>query len=219
MKLQAVVFDMDGLMFDTERIVQYSWDVAGERLGYEKLGQNIYHTLGMNRAGRQVYFQKKYGMDFPFDTFRAYNREVFFARVQKEGLPVKPGLYTLLDFLKNLHIPMAVATSSGGDYARDNLEQAGITRCFSAVVTGDMVSHAKPDPEIYLEACRKLQTAPSAAMAFEDSPNGIRSAKAAGMTAVMVPDLIAPDEEIRALADHCLSSLEHAPELIRRKYL
>ena len=127
MKLQAVVFDMDGLMFDTERIVQYSWDVAGERLGYEKLGQNIYHTLGMNRAGRQVYFQKKYGMDFPFDTFRAYNREAFFARVQKEGLPVKPGLYTLLDFLKNLHIPMAVATSSGGDYARDNLEQAGIT--------------------------------------------------------------------------------------------
>ena len=207
---------MDGLMFDTERIVQYSWDVAGDRLGYPHMGAHIYHTLGMNRAGRQAYFQNKYGQDFPFDTFRAYNREAFFHKIKKEGLPVKPGLYALLQFLRRQDIPMAVATSSSGDYARDNLEQAGISHYFSAVVTGDMVSHTKPHPEIYLEACRLLQVCPACAMAFEDSPNGIRSAKSAGMTAVLVPDLVAPDAEILALADYCLSSLEEAPGLLTR---
>lgn len=188
--LAAVVFDMDGLMFDSERIVQISWNVAGDRLGYDRLGDNIFNTLGMNAARRKKYFSDTYGEDFPFETFQVYTREAFQQEVNTNGLPMKTGLIELLTYLQKTGIPIAVATSSSEQYALANFNRAGILPYLDAYVTGNMVTNSKPHPEIYLKACELLGAAPSEAIALEDAPNGIRSALAAGLHTIMIPDLI-----------------------------
>ena len=188
--LAAVVFDMDGLMFDSERIVRISWNVAGDRLGYDRLGDNIFNTLGMNAARRKKYFSDTYGADFPFETFQVYTREAFQQEVNTNGLPMKTGLIELLTYLKETGIPIAVATSSSEQYALANFNRAGILPYLDAYVTGNMVTNSKPHPEIYLKACELLGATPSEAIALEDAPNGIRSALAAGLHTIMIPDLI-----------------------------
>lgn len=189
-EIAGVVFDMDGLIFDSERIVQYSWNIAGERMGYGPLGDNIYHTLGFNRKRREEYFSKKYGEDFPFEKFQETYRNIFQEYVRENGLPPKKGLHELLEYLREEQLPMAVATSSSQEHALGNLEREGILEYFQAVITGNMVEKAKPHPEIYLRACQALGLLPEKVLALEDSYNGLESAHKAGMITVMVPDLL-----------------------------
>ncbi len=188
--LEAVVFDMDGLMFDSERIVQMSWNKAGEVLGYGQLGENIYHTLGFNLQKRAAYFKNKYGKEFPFEKFLKEYRKFYWNYVKRHGLPIKMGLHELLSFLKNKNIKMAIATSSSDTSAKNNISQAEIAHYFDAIISGNMVKKSKPFPEIYQIACKQLNVLPEHAMALEDAPNGLRAAHAAGMMAVMIPDLL-----------------------------
>lgn len=187
---KAVVFDMDGLMFDSEKEVQYAWDIAGQEMGYGKLGHNIYNTLGLNKNSRRAYFMENYGQDFPFEEFQERYREVVQEYTRMHGSPAKPGLYELLDSLKERGIPMAVATSSSPNHASRYLENGRVMEYFQVIITGDMVTMAKPNPQIYQLACEQLGVAPEMALALEDSYNGLRSAHRAGMKAVMVPDLL-----------------------------
>lgn len=189
-KPKAVVFDMDGLMFDSEKEVQYAWDVTGQEMGYGKLGHNIFLTLGLNKDSRERYFKEHYGWDFPFDAFQERYRTVVDEYTRIHGSPAKPGLYELLDSLKERGVPMAVATSSTPRHAARYLKNGRAEGYFQAIITGDMVTKAKPDPQIYLLACEKLGVDPKDALALEDSYNGLRSAHSAGMKAVMVPDLL-----------------------------
>lgn len=205
--IHGVVFDMDGLMFDSERIVKYSWDVAGERMGYGKLGDNIFHTLGFNVDKRKRHFKDTYGEDFPFELFRDEYRKAFWEYEEKNGLPAKKGLHELLDVLAQRNIPMAVATSSSHAYAENNLKREGIQAYFSAVITGSMVTEAKPSPEIYRKACEALKVSPACALALEDSYNGIRSAHGAGMITVMIPDLLTDSSPVDELLDGKMDSL------------
>lgn len=205
--IHGVVFDMDGLMFDSERIVKYSWDVAGERMGYGKLGDNIFYTLGFNVDKRKRHFQDTYGEDFLFEQFREEYRKAFWEYEEKNGLPAKKGLHELLDVLAKKNIPMAVATSSSHEYAKNNLQREGIEAYFSAVITGSMVSEAKPSPEIYKKACQALKVSPAHALALEDSYNGIRSAYGAGMITVMIPDLLTDSSPVDELLDGKMESL------------
>ena len=205
---EAVVFDMDGVMFDSERIVQYSFNKAGEEMGYGLLGdENICFTLGMNRAGRKAYFKEKYGQDFPYDAFQERYSEIYKEYVKRNGIPVKPGLYEILEVLEKKGIPTAVATSSSRENALENLRRAGILEKFQAVITGDMVRAAKPDPEIYQKACESLNIEPEKAMALEDAPKGIIAAKRAGMYAVFVPDILEDMEKFPVLPDRKEESL------------
>ncbi|MCH1981020.1 HAD family phosphatase [Ruminococcus sp. OA3] len=206
-RIEAVVFDMDGLMFGSERIVQYSWDIVGERMGYGKLGHHIYHTMGLNVVKREAYFKENFGEEFPFAQFCDEYRGVFQAYVDEKGLPVKKGLYELLGFLKAQNIKRAVATSSSHDRTLKNLIGAGVLEDFQAVITGGMVTEAKPSPEIYLKACKALETPPGRALALEDSYNGIRSAYHAGMTVVMIPDLLTDSSPVDDLLDAKLKTL------------
>lgn len=197
--IKAVVFDMDGLMFDSERIVKYSWNVAGETLGYGAIGENIVHTLGLNRAGRKEYFKKLYGKDFPFETFQELTGKIYNRFVEEHGVPEKPGLYELVDFLKGHGIKMAVATSASHGHAAEVLTMKKLLERMDAFVSGDMVSHSKPDPEIYQTACQKLGVLPEKALALEDAPNGIRAAYAAGLRPIMIPDLVPCSAEIHPM--------------------
>lgn len=197
--IEAIVFDMDGLLFDSERIVQRSWEEAGNQLGLEHMGETIYHTLGMNLAGRNHYFRNTIAKDFPCEEFAKQARIWFYKIVNEEGLPMKNGARKLLKYGKANGYRMAIATSSRREYALKNLKAAKIYDFFDAGVFGDMVQHAKPDPEIYLKACDSIGAAPANCIALEDAPAGIRAAYAAGMKPIMIPDLVAPTPEIEAL--------------------
>ena len=197
--IEAIVFDMDGLLFDSERIVQRSWEEAGNQLGLEHMGETIYHTLGMNLAGRNHYFRNTIAKDFPCEEFAKQARIWFYKIVNEEGLPMKNGARKLLEYGKVNGYRMAIATTSRKEYALKNLKAAKIYDFFDAGVFGDMVQHAKPDPEIYLKACDSIGAYPANCIALEDAPAGIRAAYAAGMKPIMIPDLVAPTPEIEAL--------------------
>lgn len=187
--LEAVIFDMDGLMFDSERVVMHSWDVAGEKLGYGPLGHNIYHTLGMGAALREQYFRNTYGETFPYEQFREIYREAYYAYADQYGVPVKEGLLELLQLLKELKISAAMATSTASWDALKRLRKERLEEYFQAIITGDMVTETKPSPEIYEKACKALEVEPTHAIALEDAWNGILSAHRAGMHPIMIPDM------------------------------
>lgn len=187
---KAVIFDMDGLMFDTERVIQRAWESVGDQLGYPHLGDQIYHTLGMNRERRRQYFLETMGEDFPYDTFLEMYRRQSLGELEKNGIPVKPGLLELLRYLKERKIPVAVATSSSQEYAVEKLKEGGAFPYLDVVLCGNMVTHSKPDPEIYERTCAALGIAPCEGIVLEDSENGLKAALRAGTRAIMVPDLI-----------------------------
>lgn len=194
--VRGVVFDMDGLMLDTERVIKYSWDVTGEQLGYEKFGDNIFKTLGMSRIQRSQYFLETYGQDFPLQEFLDGYHQVYYEYEKAYGIPKKKGLVELLEYLRARKIPMAVATSTHRQHSVPGLEEQGVLHYFQKIVTGDMVKKGKPDPEIYQKACLCLGVAPGEALALEDSYNGIRSAYRAGMKVIMIPDLLTDDAPV-----------------------
>lgn len=198
--LKAAVFDMDGLIFNSERIVQRTWQDAGEVLGYPDLGEQIYHTIGFNRARRAEYFKKVYGEDFPYALFVEKAAARFQEIVDTEGLPVKPGVRELMTALKENGISIGLATSASGDYAKASLEEAGLWHFFDGWIFGNMVPRSKPDPEVYIKACQAIEVLPEYAVALEDAPSGVISASAAGLRVIMVPDLVEPEQEIRAKA-------------------
>lgn len=216
-KIRALVFDMDGLLFDSERVVRESWYIAGKRLGYPELGDHIVHTLGLNLDGRNAYFRKALGEEFPVERFNRMTREIFYDLKEKNGVPKKPGVDELLDYAKGEGYLLAVATSSRKEYSADLLKGSGIWKYFDAFVFGDMVAHAKPDPEIYLKACGALGILPDEAIALEDSPNGIRAAYAAGMQPLIIPDLVSPDEEIKKLCRWQCKALTDVIHLLKKK--
>lgn len=213
--VEAVVFDMDGLIFDSERVVQRSWNDAGEILGYGRIGEHIYNTLGFNVKRREQYFKSVYGADFKMEEFNQITRERFHEIVGQEGLGVKPGVRELLEYLKSRGIKTAVATSSRKEYSTRILTEAGLMRYFDGAVFGDMVENAKPDPEIYLKACDAIGAKPENSVALEDAPAGIRAAHAAGMTTLMIPDLVEPDEETKKLYFRKFNSLLEVLEFLK----
>lgn len=214
MNIKAVVFDLDGLMIDSERLVQKTWNIAGEAMGYGQLGEHIYHTLGFNVQKRKAYFQAVYGQDFPFDEFRAKTREAWNTAIAKQHVPAKKGLYHLLDVLKQHDIKMGVATSSSKEYAFGELKDKQIDTYFDAFVFGDMVKEAKPSPEIYLRSCELLQVEPRHAVALEDSKHGIRSAYDAGMMSIFVPDLVSDSSDIDDIISAKLKDLDEVAQWI-----
>lgn len=198
-KIEALIFDMDGLLINSERIVQRAWKLAGPVIGYEGIEEHIYPLLGANVKKREAYFREQFGEDFPMERFNAVNKAFFYDIVEKEGLPLKPGVIELMEAAKKCGLKIGLATSSRQEYAKEILSKVGIWHYFDGAVFGDQVTKAKPDPEIYLLACGKVDVTPEHALALEDAPAGIRSATSAGMRVIMVPDLVQPDEEIRKL--------------------
>lgn len=197
-------------MFDSERYVQKSWDIAGERLGYGPLGHNIVNTLGTNLTNRKKYFLEHYGNDFPFDKFLDGYRDAYYELVE-DGVPAKKGLHEILKVLREKGLKIGVATSSSEEHAVSNLKREGIFDYFDSVITGNMIEYGKPEPDIYIEACRQLKVNPSKAIALEDAINGIRSAHGAGMNPVMIPDIVQDTSKVDdILFGKCESLLEFA---------
>ena len=199
MRLQSAIFDMDGTMFDTERMWATFWDPALKALGLpykEGLAEAARGTAG--ETTRNV-VRSFYGPDCDADgiveSLHRVADEVFLSA----PVPKKPGLDELLAWLDANHIPMAVASSSRVHVIEGNLNNWGLTHYFKALVSGQQVKHSKPDPEIFLLAAEKLGTDPAHTLVLEDSYNGVRAGAAGGFVTVMVPDLLPADDEMRGL--------------------
>ena len=195
--MRAVIFDMDGLMFDTERVFFGAWDYAGEKMGLGKAGYMLMRTLGMNTADGNQQWRNEFGDDVDIDALWAYTKEYMDNYYSRYAVTVKPGLYDLLTYLERRQYKLAVASSTRLEKVERHLRNANVRQYFSAVITGDMVEHSKPEPDIYLKAAAALGEAPEDCYALEDSRNGLIAAHKAGCKAIHVPDLWQPDDEVK----------------------
>lgn len=213
--MRAVVFDMDGILFDTERLCQDSWIAVAKQNGLPGMEEIFPQCIGLNANDSKQIVMNAYGEDFDYRGFREQASKWFWDYIEKNGLPVMPGAERLLRWLKENGWVVGLASSTSRRSVLSHLDQAGFSDYFSAVITGDMVEHSKPLPDIYLLACRELGVEPEEAYAIEDSPNGIRSAHAAGMKALMVPDMLKADEEMERLSFRIMDSLDQVLEYLK----
>jgi HAD superfamily hydrolase (TIGR01509 family) len=206
----AVVFDMDGTLLDTEMVFKdIVWEVAGG-LGFEMRDDVHGRMVGSSHEATNKMLVEAYGVTFPYELFDEECRRLMHSRMA-DSVPVKAGVPEILKELKARRIPTAVATSSRSAHALGHLGTAGLLDMFQAIVTRDDVTHPKPHPEPYLTAARHLGVKPADCLAIEDSHSGVLAAHGAGMQTVMVPDLVPPTEEIRALC-RILHSLHEVRE-------
>lgn len=196
--IEAVVFDMDGVLLDTEGIYREAAFHAAHMLGVEMTDDIHRQTIGVPGDASDELFLREFGDDFPLADFYVHWNGYLTDRWARD-VPVKPGVVEFLDHLSARGIPAAVATSSGRQTATDHLGRAGLIDRFAAIVTRNDITHGKPHPEPFLTAAARLGVDPRHCLALEDSHNGVRAAHAAGMITVMVPDLLAPIAEIEAL--------------------
>jgi HAD superfamily hydrolase (TIGR01509 family) len=213
--IRAVVADMDGTLLDTELLAKTTWRDAAKALGFNLTEEVFLTLLGINIRDTNIILAKELGSRFDPDTFYAECGRQTKLYVEVHGTPIKPGVRELLDWCKARGWPRAVATSSNREDAEYHLSHAGLRPYFDVLISGDIVTKGKPDPEIFLKAAEVLRVEPGRCLALEDSANGVRSARAAGMTTFMVPDLVPPTEEIRQLADKIFPSLFDVRDYLR----
>lgn len=198
LELSAVLFDMDGTLFDTERLSLETWLAVGQEHGWTQVTERYPELIGQNRESIRAKMRSWLGADFPVEEFLRTCSSRTNARIEREGVPLKKGAGEILALLAQRGVPMALATSTGRERTMRRMELSGLGKYFSVITAGDQVVHGKPDPEIYLTSCRALGVSPRQALAVEDSPNGVRAALAAGIPTVWVPDLLPLPPEVEA---------------------
>lgn len=212
---KGIIFDMDGLMLDTEKLLARYWMQAAQEAGFP---MELHHVLSIRSLSPEYAkpkLQNIFGEKFDYESIRTRRRELTAAHIAAYGIEKKPGLDALLCYLKQSGRRIAAATATDRNRTCRYLESCGVLGYFDALICGDMVQKGKPDPEIYQKAADALGLEPSVCIALEDSPNGIRSALAAGCKAVMVPDLSEPEKELLPLLYACVPDLEKVISLLK----
>lgn len=213
----AVIFDMDGVILDTEVMCLRCWtEVAGE-FGVSQIQHLFEQCIGTTHEKTKEIVSHAMGGEQVYEEFEAKTNALFHEIERVEGIPLKKGVKELLEYLKAQNAKIGLASSTQYSAVSRELEQAGVLPYFQEIVTGDMVTHSKPDPEIFRKSCEKLGVEPKDAYAIEDSFNGVRSASDAGLRTIMVPDLIKPDEEMRTRTEIILSDLIEVKDYFKDK--
>ena len=216
-QVQAVIFDMDGVIFDSERLVIECWEEVAAKHNIPDIVEICMRVQGNNREETGKRFREKYGKDFPYETYKKEVTALFLDRYGEGRLPMKPGVVEILKELRRNNIPLALASSTRSDIVKLEMAEANLLPYFDAVLGGDMVPHSKPEPDIFLAAAAALQVEPKCCYVLEDSHNGIRAAYRAGMHPIMVPDMQQPTEEIRGIAEAVVENLPAALKYLQAK--
>lgn len=213
-EFDAVVFDMDGVIFDSEKLVIACWKVIAKRYHIANIEEACRECFGMNREVTKQKMLCRYGADFPYDQYKQEMSNLYHERYGNGRLPMKPWVEELLDALRSSGKRIALASSTRECVVKQELEDAHILRFFDKIICGDMVKKSKPEPDIFLKACECLEVQPERAYAIEDSYNGIRSAYKAGMRPIMVPDLAEPTNEMHTIAEVIFPSLKEVEDYL-----
>ena len=212
---KAAIFDMDGLILDSERTVLNCWEKIGEKYGFEDIVTYGISVIGKNKKATIDEFERVYGE--PGDRYEKELREIYNGLADKGLVPLKPHTLELLASMKRAGMKLAIASSSTREEVTSQMEVLGALPYFDTCVCGDQVTKSKPDPEIFLLACDALGVKPEEAIGLEDSFNGVRACKASGLYTIMVPDIIQPDDEMKNLADVILPSLKEVQDFLNLK--
>ena len=210
----AVIFDMDGLIFDTEALYQEAFLAAATAGGHDLPAEIIQRAIGVPWLQSRVFLLERMGPDFPMDQYFA-QMVAHFDMLAATQLRLKPGVVELLDFLDEIALPRCIATSSAHSTVQSHLSAHGLVERFHAVIGHGDYTASKPAPDPFLTAARRLGVEPALCLALEDSDNGVRSASAAGMMTFMVPDLLSPTPEIESLCTGIVSDLHAIRTLIQ----
>ena len=206
-QFEAIIFDMDGLLLDTERIALSAFLATCDQMGVRAEEELFLRCIGTNQTlGREVL---EAGLQDQVDYLifeQAWDRK-YVELTSDRPVPLKDGAVELLEHIASMRIPVAVATSTRTARAHDKLKSSGILDRFQTIVGGDQVQNGKPAPDIYLKAAGTLSARAGRCLALEDSENGVRAAVSAGMTVVQVPDLVQPSRDLLALGHIVLGSL------------
>ncbi|MFC1234014.1 HAD family hydrolase [Vibrio sp. F74] len=207
MNIKAVLFDMDGLIFDTECLYKTSWQEAAKDQGLEISDEFYEHFIGVQDPECEELLTHKFSHSLDLTRYR-HIRDQHIHKAKKQGIRYKTGFHTLFKMLQGKGIMCALVTSSHRPEVYDNFAHSNYLNLFSTIVTAEDVGKGKPNPECYLLACKILNIEPMYALILEDSNNGMKAGIDAGCKTVMIPDLLPPRNDIEAEADHVLSSLE-----------
>jgi len=212
--LQAVIFDMDGLLFETESLYINAWPEVGQAMGFPITKAVAAQSASLNYGACEILFQSHYGPTFSLAKALPIMRELLTVEIKANGIPLRPFARETVELVHEKGIPLALGTSNLSDVAHRYLEVTQLSDYFRTVVASDMVAHAKPAPDIFLLAAERMGVASEQCVVLEDSPVGIQAAYAAGCLPVMVPDLIQPDEATRAKAWRVFGNLAQAAEVL-----
>lgn len=208
MPYQAAIFDMDGLLLDTERVCMQSFKEACQKLSLPFLESAYLQIIGCNAKGIEAAIMASYSQYIDYPTLRKTWTDIYWPIVEKQAIPVKAGVIDLLEWFKANKVPIAVATSTPKILATTKLKLAGLYDYFEHISSGCEVTFGKPHPEIFLLAAKRLNIPAQFCLAFEDSNNGVIAAVAANMQVYQIPDLVQPNQEIINLGHHISPSLD-----------
>ena len=197
--IRGILFDMDGLVLDTETLFSRFWMEACHFYGYPMTRQQSLGMRSLSKTAGQAQLESYFGPDIRYSTIRAKRIELMDAFIAQNGVEPKPGIYDLMDYLESAGIPAAITSSSPISRIRDYLTPLNLYHRFAKICSGHEVPKGKPEPDIYLHGAAQLGLRPEECLAMEDSPAGILSAYRAGCLPVMIPDLDQPGEETRSL--------------------
>lgn len=214
--VKGVIFDMDGLLLDSENLAMEALVASAHALGHDMSMAFCRRMIGVPADGCRALVREAFGESFPSDAFFEGQEIALRQMVDAGKLTLKEGVVPLLDLLDTLHLPRAIATSSSRVRADHHLKLVGLFDRFDAIVTRDDVHRGKPDPEPYLKAAEAIKIPPSLCLALEDSHTGARAAHAASIRVIVVPDLLQPTDDVRAKAWAVVESLHDVAAFIRR---
>ena len=210
--LKGAIFDMDGLMFDTEQIWQKNWKLIADEMGVTPAEGFKYNICGTSGVLMNSVIEKYYGVEdgsaIAADCKKRVHDDLM------EFTPEKPGVHEILEFFRDAGVRIAVASSSSVEQIKRNLQNTNTQDFIEVIVSGSELKRGKPEPDIFLAAAERLGIDPQECYVLEDAFNGVKAGHAAGCCTIMIPDQMQPTEEIRALADAVCGSLLEARDLL-----
>lgn len=205
--IRAVLMDMDGTLFDTEHLSTQGWLKAGRQMGYPMTKEQIWSFRGRGRDANCELFRRWFGPDAPYWAVRQVRTEYVEDWIAQHGVPLKPGLYEMLEYFKESGLKTCLATGTAREAASGYWAKTKVLEYLDATLCGDEVVHTKPDPEMFLTAAKLVQTPPEECIVLEDSPNGAEAAKRAGCHLIVIPDETPATPAMEDAADYVADSL------------